>query len=107
MNFLKSNVFIRKAVLFSVFLHLSSVSFSQKADSTKVVNHISGAVTVTNNGISLIPTFSLGKPATVLDFAAGRKKLSFDPQLRFCPSRRETVVFCLLGALQIDTERQI
>ena len=83
MNFLKSNVLTQKTVLFSVFLHFSYVSFSQKADSTKVVNHISGAVTLTNNGISLIPTFSLGKPATVLDFSAGRKRLSFDPQLRF------------------------
>jgi hypothetical protein len=40
-------------------------------------------VTVTNNGISMIPTFSIGKPAVVFDIAAKGKRLSFEPQLRF------------------------
>ena len=37
---------------------------------------------MTNNGISFIPTFSLGKPAVVFDMSVGRK-LSFEPQFRF------------------------
>ena len=40
-------------------------------------------MSVTNNGISLIPTFSLGKPAVIFDMSVGGRKLSFEPQFRF------------------------
>jgi hypothetical protein len=69
-------------LLFIVFLLLTHFAFSQNTDSTKVVSHFGGAVTVTNNGISFIPTFSLGKPAVIFDLSMGRR-LSFDPQFRF------------------------
>ena len=36
-----------------------------------------------NNGISLLPTFTLGKPAVLFDMSVGGKKLSFEPQFRF------------------------
>jgi hypothetical protein len=71
------------AFLIFVLLSLSPLAFSQKSDSTNVVNYFGGAVTVTNNGISLIPTFSIDKPAVLFDLTAGRGKLSFDPQFRF------------------------
>lgn len=45
--------------------------------------HVGGAVTATNNGISLLPSFSLGRPALMFDLSVGNKKISFDPQLRF------------------------
>jgi hypothetical protein len=76
-----SRVYIR-FVLILACLNCSYYSFSQKPDSTKVVNNFATAVTITNNGISFIPTFSLGKPAAIFDLSVGRK-LSFDPQLRF------------------------
>jgi len=47
--------------LLSIFTHFA---FSQKVDSIKTIHRLGGAVTVTNNGISLLPTFSLGKPAS-------------------------------------------
>jgi hypothetical protein len=72
----------KSVLLFLVFLLLIHFAFSQNADSTKVVSHFGGAVTVTNNGISFIPTFSLGKPAVIFDLSVGRR-LSFDPQFRF------------------------
>ena len=58
-------------------------SFSQKEDSTEKVFLFKGAVTVTNKGISLVPTFTLGKPAAIFDLSMGKKKLFFEPQLRF------------------------
>jgi hypothetical protein len=58
-------------------------AFSQTMDSTKTIHHVGGAVTVTNNGISLLPTFSLGKPAVMFDLNVGNKKLTFEPQFRF------------------------
>ena len=80
-SFMKSKTLIQ-LVLFFVLLNLSYYSFSQNTDSTKVISNFAGAVTVTNNGISFIPTFSLGKPAAIFDMTVGRK-LSFEPQFRF------------------------
>jgi hypothetical protein len=79
---MKKNLFER-AFLLIALLNLSFLVFSQKSDNTKVDNYFGGAVTVTNNGISLIPTFSIDKPAVLFDLTAGRGKLSFEPQFRF------------------------
>lgn len=43
----------------------------------------SGAITATNNGISFIPAFILGKPAAIVDLSVGTKKLFFEPHMRF------------------------
>lgn len=83
MNFAKSQMHIKKAVFFIMFVNLTHLSFAQNGDSTKVTSHFSGAVTVTNNGISLIPTFSLGDPAAIFNLSMGKKKLSFEPEFRF------------------------
>jgi hypothetical protein len=67
-------------LILSIICHFS---FSQKADSANNVFHFAGAVTVTNKGISLVPTFTLGKPAAIFDLSMGKRKLYFEPQLRF------------------------
>lgn len=64
-------------------LQLALFSFSQTIDSTREISHFSSAVSVTNNGISLIPTFSLGKPAAIFNMSVGKRKWSFEPELRF------------------------
>jgi len=56
---------------------------AQKKDSTLFFK---SALSVTNNGFSFIPTFSLGKPAAILDLGIGNKRLSFEPQFRFALS---------------------
>ena len=43
----------------------------------------SGAVTVTNKGISLIPALTLGKPAAIFDVAITSGAFGFEPQFRF------------------------
>ena len=68
----------RYGLLFCIFF--TSLIFSQEATKSR---SFSGATTITNNGISLLPTFSLGKPAAIFDFSIKGKKWSFDPQLRF------------------------
>lgn len=55
----------------------------QKIDSIQNATKFSGTIAATNNGISLIPSFSLGKPATVIELAIKRSRFSFEPQLRF------------------------
>jgi hypothetical protein len=74
-----------RSKLLGLFLLCLQVNIlvAQEADSTKKPAHLSGAVTVTNNGISLIPTFSLSKPAAIFNLSMGKKKLSFEPELRF------------------------
>src|SRR5262245_5847367 len=69
-----------KVLLVLVLLMITDFCFSQKPDSTF---HLAGAVTVTNKGISLVPTFTLGKPAVIFDLSMGKRKLYFEPQLRF------------------------
>ena len=66
-----------------VFLMLTHASFAQKNDSAKNSSHFFGSFSVTNNGISLIPTFSLGKPAAIFQLSMGKGKFSFEPELRF------------------------
>ncbi len=79
---MKKNLFERASLLI-VLLNLSLFVFSQESDSIKVANYFGGAVTVTNNGISLIPTFTLGKPAATFDMAIRKRKLSFEPEFQF------------------------
>jgi hypothetical protein len=62
---------------------LAQSSFSQRTDSIRKSLQLKGAVTVTTKGISFVPTFTLGKPAAIFDFSMGKRKLFFEPQLRF------------------------
>jgi len=66
-----------------VLLMLAHFSFSQKSDSSKRTTHFSGSISVTNTGLSLVPTFSLGKAAALVNLSIGGKKFSFEPDMRF------------------------
>jgi hypothetical protein len=73
-----------KSVSISIFLIFSFyATFSQNTDSTQTPSFLRGQITATNNGVSLIPTFSLGKPAILFDMNMGKGRLSFDPMFRF------------------------
>lgn len=75
---------LRKGLLLSLGISLMIlISHAQGTGSSNQTRHIGGGVTVTNNGISLLPTFTLGKPAAIFDLSVGGEKLSFDPQFRF------------------------
>ena len=63
-------------------LTLMHTAFGQSTDSTEKSNYFGGSVTLTNNGVSFLPSFSLGKPAALFNMKAGRK-LTFEPELRF------------------------
>ncbi len=83
MNYSASAPRAKKALLFFTLLHLVFSSFAQKADSTKEISHFSGTTGVTNNGISIVPSFSLGKPAAIFMLSVGKNRFSFEPDLRF------------------------
>lgn len=76
-------VIVLKRSLFAIVLSgMAAVAFSQPAEDPAKVSHFSVASSVTNNGMSFIPTFTLGKPAAIFELSVGRR-LSFDPQFRF------------------------
>ena len=78
------NIVIQRRFLFLLMLLSSTAGFvfSQNTDSSMVVNNFKTIVSITNNGISLIPTFSLGKPAVIFDASVGRR-ITFDPMIRY------------------------
>ena len=67
----------------SFFIAFACFSQAQVADSIKKRVHISGAATITNNGISLIPSFSLEQPATILNMSLKKRRFSFEPEFSF------------------------
>lgn len=69
-------------LIFEFFVN--SVS-SQTVDSTKNNLTFSGSVGITNNGFSIIPTFSLNSPATIINLAWRKNKFSFEPDIRLVP----------------------
>lgn len=74
MKFLRSQLVL---VLLSLSLQVCGQEEERKP------MHFNGNISITNNGFSFIPTFSLGEPATVFEFSVGGERFSFDPQFRF------------------------
>jgi len=70
---------IRIAAIIALFL-TNFQALSQSKDSTF---YFHTDLSVTNNGFSIIPAFSLGDPAAFLDMRMGNKRLSFEPQFRY------------------------
>jgi hypothetical protein len=66
-------------VSFSLFFH----TLAQESATERPTRQISGIITATNNGIAIIPSFSLGRPAVFFDLSMGGGRFSFDPMLRF------------------------
>jgi hypothetical protein len=69
---------INRKMLCVILLFLSFSSFAQESKQT-----LGGTITATNNGISIIPSFSLEKPALYLDMSMSGERFSFDPLLQF------------------------
>lgn len=79
---------IKRLQLFFLVLIFVSLSFipealAQVAQREPMIRHFNGTITATNNGISLIPSFTLGRPAVFFDLSVGGERLSFDPMFRF------------------------
>lgn len=76
---------MQKKAKVSLFLLVLTViaAYSQPSDSTKLTAQISGNANATNNGISLIPNFSLEQPAAVFNMSLEKGRFSFDPEFAF------------------------
>jgi hypothetical protein len=71
------------SICFGIGLNFFAYGEEAVEDSLQMTYHISGAASVTNNGISILPMFTLGKPATIFDLSVGSERLAFEPQFRF------------------------
>lgn len=68
------------SLLLNVLICFSSLYCFGQRDSTLFFK---SALSITQNGFSFIPSFSLGKPAIIFEPSIGNKRLSFEPQFRF------------------------
>lgn len=73
------------AFVFCAALFQSINSTAQQTDSTKKILIYSGSLGITTNGFSIIPTFSLNKPAVMAQLSWRRNKFSIEPDIRLVP----------------------
>lgn len=75
---------IRTCTVVFAFCCFVQVVSAQQVDSMHRQLNIRGAVSVTNNGFSFIPSFSLGRPASIINLSvSGKRRLSFEPEFRY------------------------
>jgi len=73
---------VKMVLLLLAFFSLTRTVFSQGNDPMDDNLDVSGAVSITNQGISIVPALSLGKPAALYNFSVG-KRFRFEPELNF------------------------
>ncbi len=71
-----------KSLFTVLFLNVSFLLFGQ-TDSTKRSWEVHGFIMVTNNGISPVPAFSLGKPALMSALNVKKGGFTFSPEFNF------------------------
>jgi hypothetical protein len=62
---------------------LQGINAQQVNEAKPFLDDFRGTVSVTHNGISLIPSFSLGDPAALFDLKFTKGRFSFEPDMRF------------------------
>lgn len=67
--------------LLFMFLIWPLSGLSQEENS--FLDDFNGTASITHNGISLVPSFSLGEPAAIFDIKMTKGKFSFEPDMRF------------------------
>lgn len=77
---------LNTSFVFLFFVFVSQTNFAQTPDSTNNVTNFSGSVGITNNGFSIIPSFSLNSPAFITNLAWRKKRFSFEPDIRLVPN---------------------
>ena len=65
-------------------------------DTSRNILQFSGMVGLTNNGFSIVPSFSLNSPAVLAQLSWRKKKFSIDPDIRLTPdARKGSMIFWL------------
>lgn len=74
---------ILKNPLVPLLVLLCSMNTWAQEKKEQFLDDFRGTASVTHNGISLVPSFSLGEPALLIDLKFTKGKLSFEPDMRF------------------------
>ena len=84
---------MRKISLYTLVIGLLSViqvNYAQgQKDSIKHSMHFSGSLGITNNGFSIIPSFSFDQSAAIILLSWKKQQLSIDPEFRVTPSGKK------------------
>ena len=82
-----------KFSIITLALFFAQISYGQQ-DSTKTISSFNGSIGITNNGFSIVPTFSLNSPAAIMNFTWRKNRFSFNPDIRLVPDlSRGTLLF--------------
>jgi len=69
-------------LIFAGFLGTPTLKAQDTAPTTPK-GKFGGVITASNNGVSIIPSLTLGRPALLFDLSLSGKRFSFEPMLRF------------------------
>ncbi|MEY3405118.1 MAG: hypothetical protein ACO263_06785 [Cyclobacteriaceae bacterium] len=78
--------FSKPSFVIFLFLVFTTCAWAQGQDSLKSITTYTGSIGFTNNGISIIPSFSLNKPALVTILSWRKNKFSVGPDIRITPT---------------------
>jgi hypothetical protein len=95
---------MKKVVLLLLVLNFSVLAFSQEENNKKPIQ-VSGSAGITNNGISLIPNFSLGDPAALFSLSLTKGKLSFVTDFNFSLEAKPWYTLYWLKYQLIDNQK--
>lgn len=98
-NRIVKNLFVLLIVFLSEFNAMAQVETKPFLDDFR------GTASVTHNGISLVPSFSLGGPALLFDLKFTKGKLSFEPDMRFALECKPWSFIFWLRYKAIENER--
>jgi len=71
----------------------------------KFLDDFKGTASITHNGVSLVPSFSLGDPALLFDLKFTKGKLSFEPDMRFSMEGKPWTMLFWLRYKAIEKEK--
>lgn len=74
---------VKVVLLATMLLAACRRAQTQEPAPKPILDRFYGNVQITNNGISLVPTFSLGDPALLFDLKFVKGRHSFEPDMRF------------------------
>ncbi|SKB65552.1 hypothetical protein SAMN05660866_02599 [Maribacter arcticus] len=94
-----------KNLITLLLIFLSGFNTMAQEETESFLDDFRGTASVTNNGFSLVPSFSLGDPALLFDLKFTKKKLSFEPDMRFALEGKPWSFVFWLRYKAIENER--
>lgn len=96
--------FLLKLTVFFLLLSPLTGRINAQTNDAKLEKSFGGAVGIDNNGISLLPTFSLNRPAGYLRLSMGRR-LTFAPEINFSLDGKPWTILYWLRYKVLDSNK--